>query len=152
MKDDISEMTFEDIAALVEVTKAHFNESKFTEHSFLHGKATHTLLELDKDVNSIVYVAKKENTIVGYIAASVFESPVADYISSCDEAFYVLPEWRKTYAAAHLIFEYIEWAKSRNVDYIMLSNNTYNDTKGVGKFLNRMGFELTSGLYTYKED
>lgn len=152
MKNDIREMMVTDIQELVTVTKEHFNESKFNKHNFSSDKSSATLVDMHNNDDCIVYLATREEKIIGYMAAVVFDSPVADYITSTDEAFYVLPEYRNTYAAAELVFEYISWAKNNSADYIMLSNNTYNDTSGVDRFLKKMGFEMTTGLYTYKED
>ena len=154
MKVKVREMELADIPKTIDVCEMHFNESQFNHHNFNRTKTMYGLEITYEEEDRFCLVVEEGEDIIGYIAGGYQESAVADYTTTYDHGFYIVPKKRNGRASVLLIKAFIKWAKSKKINYILLSNRTYNDGKasGVDKFIKRMGFAMSAGLYEYKGD
>ena len=96
--------------------------------------------------NNFIFVAEKNNEIVGYIYGYVLES---DNVYVCDgaklDALFVKVDYRKLGIADRLIQEFINWVKDNDLKYVEV-NVMLNNTKALNLYKKYNFKELKANL------
>ena len=112
---------------------------------------------LDKDkirdlwvmAEGIIYVAEKDNKLIGFIAGMVQPYFFSQRKRVTDMGFFVQPEHRGSSAAIKLIKALENWAKENNVVDVCLGQTTAVKLEETQKFYTRLGYK-TVGFNTVK--
>jgi len=103
--------TEEDYDQILEVSLAFHEESIYSNYVFDEGKLAELfMLSLEEPNKYLCLVAEKEDNIVGLLFAIATELPLYTTVTTMEVAWYVLPEFRKTKLAIHLLKSYEYWS------------------------------------------
>jgi ribosomal protein S18 acetylase RimI-like enzyme len=78
--------------------------------------------------------------IVGFIALQLETYAFRPGLAARDLAFFVMPEWRGTFAAAKLLLSAYEWAKGAQADALIMEIVAPNNEEPAQRMLEKVGF------------
>lgn len=87
-----------------------------------------------------IWVAEKENDVVGFLMANLYAYHAAEGIFVNQEAFYVEPAYRGSRAASLLIKELLAWADIVGANEVIGGNDNEIASDRIARFLERFGF------------
>lgn len=116
----ILEATINDASRLnLLMAKLIMYERKFSNNIASEIQVTGNYLEIINDEKSIIYVAKYNNNVIGFIYA--YEKTLDEIFINKEafvEAIFIESEYQNQGIGYNLITEVIKWAKKRNIKYI----------------------------------
>ena len=99
--------------------------------------------------NGIVFLAEKDNKLIGFIAGITQKYFFSDRMKSTDMGFFVLPEYRGSSAAIRLVQAFEKWSKDQGVEDICFGQTTAIDIEKTQRFYTHLGYK-TVGFNTVK--
>lgn len=90
---------------------------------------------------STFFVVVEEETVIGFLQATMFGYDYRDGLYTCQKVLYVVPEKRGTRAATLLMRELISWSRLLGADRIEGGNDNSFRSDKTASFLARFGFE-----------
>jgi N-acetylglutamate synthase-like GNAT family acetyltransferase len=139
--------TANDIEGILMLGEAMFKESQFAQYDFDKDKVTDQLHSLIDQEDSLLLIATQEDELLAGFAAKYSEHWFGKCMVSFDILFFIAPKSRGSIVAKRLITKYIEWAKVKQVDEILLGNSTGGSTESTDRFFQLMGFHRIGGNY-----
>ena len=138
----LSDNQFDEFFELVKlmVLEAEFNEAK-PKREIIWG--------IHKNPKVAIFVAVKENKIIGFIAGVIGPYFFSTKMRVSDIGFYVAPEYRGSRAAIKLLVQLENWAKENNIADICIGQTTAVNMEKTQQFYNRLGYK-TVGFNTVK--
>ncbi len=122
--------------AFIELSHKMHSESSFKDIHFSDSKVA-TLIE-DPDVFLALY--KRDGKYIGFMLAGISTYFFGDETSSYDMALFVDPAHRGGFAVVRLVQAYEDWARSKNVSEIYLSQFTGVDIEKTAKLYSKLGY------------
>lgn len=102
--------------------------------------------------NFMCVLLMADGVVVGGVAGQVTMLAFSTDPVATDVFFFIKPEHRSLWTADQLIIRYVEWARARKCVLIMASHRSGHRDAGMGKLLERHGFEYVGGNYHLRED
>jgi len=140
----------EDVQVIEKLGQSMHQESQQRQYNYDSLKVQlqiHKLIEYDY---GIALVAEQDNKIVGGFLGGVFQHYYGNDIQAFDYALFVDPSYRNTLTGYRLIKAYIDEAKKKQADEIMLANSTGVDQEVVAKLIQKAGFEKQGYVFTMR--
>lgn len=122
--------------AFIELSHKMHAESSFKDIGFNDSKVFN--LVQDSDVFLALY--KRDDKYIGFMLAGISTYFFGDETSSYDMALFVDPEYRGGFAVVRLVQSYEDWARSKNVSEIYLSQFTGVDIDKTSKLYSKLGY------------
>lgn len=143
----VREATPDDIEGILMLGEAMFKESQFSMYDFDKNKVTDQLHSLIDEEDSLLLIATQENELLAGFAAKYSEHWFGKCMVSYDILFFIAPKSRGSIVAKRMITKYIEWAKNKQVDEILIGNSTGGNTESTDRFFQLMGFQRIGGNF-----
>lgn len=142
--------THDDITAILQLSAAMHNESRYRTLPYNADKFAAVLQQLLDSPQGMVAVAEREGRVIGAIAAVITEHYFADATISYELGLYIEKPQRGGLAGYRLAKAYIDWARSRGVDQIDMGITTgINESRTASLYtrlgLNRVGTVFSGG-------
>ena len=98
--------------------------------------------------NFFCHLAIKDGVPIGGLCASVQRYIMSPEPYAEDHFLYIIPEYQsRLRVSTELVAKYVEWAKSRNLQRIRLTQSNGNKPEKFTKFAKHFGFELLGGIH-----
>lgn len=116
------------------------NEAKYNENINKNYIVNNWFENLYNMENNVLYVAKENEEIVGYIYCKINtgENGLTNNLEALIDGLYVLEEYRKKGIATALINKAKQWCRNKNVKYIMI--NVLEDNKTALNLYSKLNF------------
>lgn len=116
------------------------NEAKYNENINKNYIVNNWFENLYNIENNVLYVAKENEEIVGYIYCKINtrENGPTNNLEALIDGLYVLEEYRKKGIATALINKAKQWCRNKNVKYIMI--NVLEDNKTALNLYSKLNF------------
>ena len=116
------------------------NEAKYNENINKNYIVNNWFENLYNMENNVLYVAKENEEIVGYIYCKIItgENGLTNNLEALIDGLYVLEEYRKKGIATALINKAKQWCRNKNVKYIMI--NVLEDNKTALNLYSKLNF------------
>lgn len=116
------------------------NEAKYNENINKNYIVNNWFENLYNMENNVLYVAKENEEIVGYIYCKINtgENGPTNNLEALIDGLYVLEEYRKKGIATALINKAKQWCRNKNVKYIMI--NVLEDNKTALNLYSKLNF------------
>lgn len=116
------------------------NEAKYNENINKNYIVNNWFENLYNMENNVLYVAKENEEIVGYIYCKINtgENGSTNNLEALIDGLYVLEEYRKKGIATALINKAKQWCRNKNVKYIMI--NVLEDNKTALNLYSKLNF------------
>jgi len=125
-------------------------EAMVSEAEFHDAKPERQIIwNIHKNPDVAIFVATKENKIIGFIAGVIGPYFFSTKKRVSDIGFYVIPECRGSRAALRLLSTLEGWAKDNNVADVCIGQTTAVNMEKTQQFYNRLGYN-TVGFNTIK--
>lgn len=119
------------------------NESpRYSALSFSVDKATHLIKTLTDQGG--LFVAIKNDEVIGFIAGVVVEHFLSHDTFACDIGVFVLPEHRGGTSFLRLVKTFEQWAKERGAQEIQLGVSTGVHPEQTVRMYERLGYKMSS--------
>jgi L-amino acid N-acyltransferase YncA len=136
-----------DIPQMLSIVGQHLGQTSYKHFSFSEDKMQDMLISGLNRKSFHCSVVKDGEKIIGGLCATV-TTPVFSYDAiTADHFFYVEPGRRNIRVATGLVADYIEWAKSRKVRMIQLSNSMGTEVERFAKLAERLGFSTVGSIH-----
>lgn len=139
----IREANESDIDALVEMGRAFFAYSAFSAKSSFDAASVEATL-LGAMRTGCVLVCERDGVVIGGIAGVL--APVwfnMHELAAVEMAWWVAPEFRKTFAAIRLYHAFEAWAVDKGASVVVMSDLVINGTPPEAKLFEKLGFAAT---------
>lgn len=139
----IRQATLDDIPNLVALGRLMHQESVYRTYALDVEKLALLLKHLLDEAAGIVLVAESSGAIVGGFVGMVVEHWFGLTKQAVDLALFMEPSHRGGRTAFRLLNAYVEEAKNRGADQIVMANSTGVDMERVADLFEAVGFEKT---------
>ncbi len=113
------------------------NEGMFKNRSWNENK----LLSLFSSPNVFCVLYKKDGIgFVGFFLGCLSVQYFGDDVIATDLAFYILPEFRASFAAIRMVRKFEEWAELHGAKEVYLGQSTGIDIGRTGSFIEKLGY------------
>lgn len=99
---------------------------------------------------SVVYVAKKEDVLVGFIGGSLTEYIFSPETIATEDAWFVAKEHRKGMTGAKLLKLFYQWGKDHGAAEVQCGVSTGISTERTSKLIERLGFNPAGNIFKKK--
>ena len=135
--------TIQDLDTLVDFGKRLTKESpNFSKQGFDEEQATRYFTHLILNQESIFLVCDEYQNTVGALIGAIDICWRTNHRLAYENGVYVLPEYRSSGAASHLINWFIDWSKINNADRIQLGTMSGIHAEKTIQLYEKLGFEL----------
>jgi GNAT superfamily N-acetyltransferase len=93
--------------------------------------------------NPTVFVLEENRQVIGYIAGSTAEKQFSTGFIAYLDVIYVMPEKRRTRAAAHLITAFNQWVERLRPDEVVVYAANAGVSPLLPRYLQRFGYRQT---------
>ena len=138
LTDDRFDEFFELVKSMV--LEAEFNEA---------APEKEIIWNIHKNTNAVIFVAIKENKIIGFLAGVKGPYFFSTKMRVSDIGFYVNPNHRGSRAAIKLLAKLEDWARDNNINDVCIGQTTAVNMEKTQQFYNRLGYK-TVGFNTIK--